>query len=173
MKTGTAVFAMALFLLFSGCTDTTVDREAEAPQADNRRSELATFFENLASAAVAGDTQAYTSHFRPDGTLLLPHRPPIIGRSAIGDFFEDFRTVLELQIDVYEQQDIEIVGDVAMVRSRSTGHYLNKKTGHRYPYDQKYLDILHYENGQWQMYYHMASNNVLDDGVWETGWEPQ
>ena len=142
-------------------------------QEEERNSSLETFFADLAATAVAGDTRAYTSLFRPEAALFLPHRPPIIGRAAIGDFFDSFRTTLELQIDSYEQQNIEIVGDVAMVRSHSIGHYLNKETGEKFPYEQKYLDILRYEDGQWLMSYHTANSNVFERGVWDTRWEPQ
>ena len=138
---------------------------------DQRNSSLKRFFEDLSTAAVEGDTQAYSSLFRPEGALLFPHRPPIIGRGAIGDFVDNFRSKLQLQMDSYEQVDIEIVGDVAMVRSHSVGSYLNTKTGERFPYNQKYLDVLRYENGKWLMSYHMAMSNVFDHGVWETDWE--
>ena len=140
-------------------------------QQDERSASLESFFASLAAAAEAGDRQAYASLFRPGAALFLPHRPPVIGRAAIGDWFESFGTKLELHIDSYEQQDIEIVGDVAMVRSHSVGHYLNRKTGERFPYDQKYLGILQYEDGQWKMSYHMGNSNIFDPGIWETNWE--
>ncbi len=142
-------------------------------QVDDRNSSLERFFEDLGAAAVEGDRQAYSSLFRPEGALFLPHRPPIIGREAIGDFFDNFRTKLQLQLDTYEQVDIEIVGDVAMVRSHSVGTYVNVKTGEEFPYNQKYLDVLRYEDGQWLMSYHMAISNVFDHGVWETDWESE
>jgi uncharacterized protein (TIGR02246 family) len=142
-------------------------------QGDNRSASLERFFEDLGAAAVAGDRQAYSSLFRPEGALFLPHRPPIIGREAIGDFFDNFRTKLQLQLDIYEQVDIEIVGDVAMVRSHSVGTYVNVKTGKEFPYNQKYLDVLRFEDGQWLMSYHMAISNVFDHGVWETDWESE
>ena len=142
-------------------------------QSDTREAALERFFEDLGAAAVAGDRQAYSSLFRPEGALFLPHRPPIIGREAIGDFFDNFRTRLQLQLDVYEQVDIEIVGDVAMVRSHSVGTYTKTKTGERFPYNQKYLDVLRYEDGLWLMSYHMAISNVFDHGIWETDWESE
>ena len=142
-------------------------------QGDDRNASLERFFEDLGAAAVEGDRQAYSSLFRPQGALFLPHRPPIIGREAIGDFFDNFRTKLQLQLDTYEQVEFEIVGDVAMVRSHSVGTYLNVKTGEEFPYNQKYLDVLRYEDGQWLMSYHMAISNVFDHGVWETDWESE
>ena len=107
----------------------------------------------------------------PEGALLLPHRPPILGREAIGDFFDKFRTKLQLQLDTYKQVNTEIVGDVAMVRSHSVGSYLNTNSGEAFPYDQKYLDILRFEAGHWFMSYHIAISNVFDPGIWETDWE--
>ena len=138
---------------------------------DERNSSLKCFFEEFSASAVEGDRLAYSSSFRSEGKMLLPHRPPIIGRKAIGDFFDNFRTKLQLQLDSYEQVDIETVGDVAMVRSHSVGSYLITKTGESFPYNQKYLDVLRYENGQWLMSYHIAMSNTFDHGIWEMDWE--
>ena len=48
---------------------------------------------------------------------------------------------------------------------------MNTKTGVSFPYNQKYLDVLGYENGHWLMSYHVAMSNVFDNGIWETDWE--
>ena len=106
----------------------------------------------------------YSGHGQSSGDFL---------DGAIGDWFDTFRTSLELHLDSYEQQKIEIVGDVAMVRSHASGHYLNKKSGEKLPLDQKYLDVLRYENGHWKMAYHVANSNTFDSGLWEFNWESQ
>jgi uncharacterized protein (TIGR02246 family) len=144
-----------------------------AAQQDDRSAALEAFFSDLAAAAEAGDRPAYTSLFVPDAAMFLPHRPPLIGRAAIGDWFDSFRGLLKLRIASYEQQNIEIVGDVAMVRSRATGHYLNTGSGENLPLDQKYLDVLRYEDGQWRMVYHVANSNTFHPGIWESDWESQ
>ena len=140
---------------------------------DDRSTALAAFFSDIAAAAEAGDRGAYTEAFMPDAAVFLPHRPPLLGRDAIGDWFESFRSLLELHIDEYKQEKIDIVGDIALVRSHATGHYFSPKSGIRFPLDQKYLDVLRYVDGKWRLEYHVASSNSLGPGIWESDWESQ
>ena len=109
----------------------------------------------------------------PGAAMFLPHRPPLLGRDAIGDWFDTFRSLLELHIDEYKQEKIDIVGDIALVRSHATGHYFSPKSGIRFPLDQKYLDVLRYVDGKWRLEYHVASSNSLGPGIWESDWESQ
>ena len=154
---------VALLLISSACS--------VFAQQDDRSTALETFFSSLAAAGVAGDKQAYTDSFVPDAAMFLPHRAPLLGRAAIGDWFDSLRRLQELHLTSYEQRKIEISGDVAMVRSHATGHYLNRKSGKKLALDQKYLDILRYENGQWKLIYHVANSNNFDRGLWESDWE--
>jgi uncharacterized protein (TIGR02246 family) len=144
-----------------------------AADQDSQRSALEAFFSNLGAAAQSGDREAYMSYFAPEAAMFLPHRPPLIGRTEIGNWAASFFAKLELHLDSYEQQEIQIVGDVAMVRSHASGHYLNKGSAKRYALDQKYLDVARYSDGNWQLEYHVANSNTFDDGVWESDWESQ
>jgi hypothetical protein len=66
---------------------------------------------------------------------------------------------------------VDIVGDVAMVRSRAVGHYVIKESGETVALDQKYLDVLVYGPAGWQMAYHVADNATLAPGIWDRDWE--
>jgi len=134
---------------------------------DSREQQLESFFNSLSEAAQAGDTAAYTELFWPTGVLYVPHRAPVLGREKIGDWFDDFRSTVVLVTDIYEQEHIDIVGDVAMVRSHGIGHYLVRSTGEKVPFDQKYLDVLRYDDGSWHMTYHIASSSTLEPGLWD------
>ena len=133
--------------------------------------QLAAFFESLGSAAEDGDANAYTGLFLANASMFLPNRPPLVGREEIGGFFNSFRSKMVLSMDIYEQRQIDIVGDIAMVRSHSEGHYLVKSTGKQIHYVQKYLDVLRYAEKQWRMSYHVASSSVTDPGIWDQDWE--
>jgi uncharacterized protein (TIGR02246 family) len=132
---------------------------------------LDAFFSALADAAQEGDKAGYTKLFSPDAAMYLPNRQPLIGRDQIGDWFEKFRDTVVLVLESYEQEQVKIVGDVAMVRSRGIGHYLVKETGEKLPFDQKYLDILQYEAGNWTMAFHVASSSTFQPGLWNRDWE--
>ena len=140
-------------------------------QSDDRSLALKVFFTELAAAAEAGDREGYEGAFISNAVMFLPHRPPLLGQEAIGDWFDSFRSLLEIQIDTYEQQQVDIIGEVAMVRSHATGRYMNKKSGEKHPFSQKYLDVLRFENGRWRLAYHVANSNSFAPGLWESDWE--
>lgn len=137
----------------------------------SKKSQLAAFFQSLGSAAEEGDANAYTSLFLPDASMFLPNRPPLVGREEIGGFFNSFRSKLVFSMDIYEQRQVDIVGEIAMVRSHSEGHYIVNSTGKQIHYVQKYLDILRYAENQWRMSHHVASSSVMEPGIWDQDWE--
>ena len=126
---------------------------------------------SLAQAAEAGDKAAYTGLFRQSAAMFLPHRPPLLGRQQIGDWFDDFPERAVLVLDSYEQERLDIVGDVAMVRSHAIGHDLVKSTWEQVSFDQKYLDVLRYDRGDWYMAYHVASSSTIEPGLRDRDWE--
>ena len=136
-----------------------------------REQALEEFFTSLAEAATSGDRTAYAESFTTDAGMFLPHRPPLLGREQIGEWFDDFVQTVDLVLDSYEQEQIDIVGDVAMVRSRALGHYLVEATGEQLPFDQKYLDIVQYDDGRWRLAYHVANSSTFEAGLWDRDWE--
>ena len=133
--------------------------------------QIATFFQSLGSAAEEGDANVYTSLFLPNASMFLPNRPPLVGREEIGGFFNIFRSKVVLSMDIYEQRQVDIVGETAMVRSHSEGYYLLKSTGKQIRYVQKYLDVLQHTESHWLMSHHVASSSVMEPGIWDQGWE--
>ena len=132
---------------------------------------LEAFFESLADAASSGNPSAYVAHYLDDSTLLLPRRAPIVGHPAIGAFFEKFQRKLVLVLDQYEQMKTEVLGNVALVHSQGSGHYLVKSTGERVPFVQNYLDVLKQVGGRWLLAYHAASSANVAPGIWDRAWE--
>jgi len=129
------------------------------------------FFASLVEAGTSGNRSAYVNHFMPDAVLLLPRRPALIGHQAIGEWFDKFQNELELVLDNYQQLQIDVLGEVALVRSFGSGHYLVKATGTKVPIEQNYLDILRYVDGRWLFAYHEASSANSLPSVWDTEWE--
>ena len=137
---------------------------------ESKEQKLEVFFSSLSKAAESGDKTAYTELFLPNAGMFLPHRPPLLGRDQIGDWFDTFVTSVELVLDSYKQEQIDIVGDVAVVRSTAIGYYLVKATEEQVPFDQKYLDILQYDGNSWRMSYHVANSSTLKPGIWDRNW---
>ena len=132
--------------------------------------QLQAFFASLAHAAQAGDRDAYTALFRHDASIFAPHVPPLIGRAAIGEWFDRFIASVELVLSSYDQEQVDVVGNAAMIRSRGVGHYRIRSTDQQVPFDQKYLDVLIHEDAVWQMAYHVASSSTPEPGLWDPEW---
>ena len=161
MRTMIAVIVACLFIQF------------QAFASDEREGHLEVFFQDLASAAESGDTEAYANLFSPEASLFIPNRPPLLGRKRIGQFFDTLTAKVTINLQTYEQVRTDIVGDVAMVRSRATGLYIVDSTGEQIPFVQKYLDILQYDGRRWQLSYHVASNASDQPGLWDRAWETE
>jgi len=80
--------------------------------------------------------------FTSDAKMFLPNRPPLIGREAIGEWFEVYRNKVTQITETYVQQEINIVGDIALVRSRGTGNYIIKSTQEQFPLRNKFVDVI-------------------------------
>lgn len=136
-----------------------------------RAEKLKDTFTRLNVAATSGDRVAYQNLFLPDGVMFLPDRPPLHGREAIGEYFQEFRDNVTLVTDQYEQVNIDLRGNVAIVRSRGTGRYVLKETGEEFPLHNKFIDILRYVDGEWLFSHHLASSSSLEPGLWDQEWE--
>ena len=156
-----------LVSLLSACS--TDDGDAE--QAVMRAEALKDVFVRLDQAATSGDREAYQNLFLPDGIMFLPDRPPLHGREAIGKYFQEYRDNVTQVTDHYEQVDVDIRGDVAIVRSRGTGRYILKETGEEFPLQNKFIDILRFADGGWLFSHHLASSSSFEPGLWDEEWE--
>ena len=132
---------------------------------------LTAFFDSLAKSTEAEDSGPYESHFMPDAVMFLPNRSPLIGRTAIGNWFTDFRQKFIMELENYEQEQFDVLGDIALVRSSSTGFYIVNDTGEHVPFVHKFLDVVHYQDGNWYMTYHVASSATFEPGLWNRDWE--
>jgi ketosteroid isomerase-like protein len=155
-------------LLFACSTE-----NGDSVEAEIRAEALKDTFVRLNEAATSGDRDAYQNLFLSDGIMFLPDRPPLLGRDAIGKWFQDFRDNVTLVTDQFEQVNIDIRGDVAIVRSRGTGRYILKETGEEFPLRNKFIDMLRFADGEWLFSHHLASSSSLEPGLWDEEWESE
>lgn len=161
------IISAYFMVLLLWTTSTMADETAARSEA------LKDTFIRLNEAATAGDRVAYQNLFLPEGVMFLPDRQPLLGRDAIGNWFQDFRDNVTLVTDQYEQVEVNITGNVAIVRSRGSGRYILKETGREFPLRNKFIDILLYENGKWLFSHHLASSSSLEPGLWDEEWESE
>jgi uncharacterized protein (TIGR02246 family) len=158
-----------LVSLLSACST----EDGDTKEAEIRAEALKDTFFRLNEAATSGDREGYQNLFLPDGIMFLPDRPPLLGREAIGNYFQEFRDNVTLVTDQYKQVNVDIRGDVAVVRSRGTGRYILKETGEEFPLHNKFIDILRFANGEWLFSHHLASSSSLEPGLWDLQWESE
>jgi uncharacterized protein (TIGR02246 family) len=158
---------LASFLFACSVEDGDADEDVMRAEA------LKDIFFRLNEAATAGDREAYQNLFLPDGIMFLPDRPPLLGREAIGNYFQEFRDNVTLVTDQFEQVNFDIRGDVAIVRSRGTGRYILKETGEEFPVHNKFIDVLRFVDGEWLFSHHLASSSSLEPGLWDEEWESE
>ena len=165
-------FATFIFMIsiLIGCTNQKKNQENNSVQKEKEQ-KLEEFFIRLNEAAQAGDKSAYTGLFTSEASMFLPNRPPLIGNEAIGEWFEIYGNKVTQITDTYQQEEINIAGDIAIVRSRGTGNYVIKSTQEQFPLRNKFIDVLQYSNGEWLMIYHLASSFSLEPGLWNRDWE--
>ncbi len=147
--------------------------DGDAEEAEIRAEALKDIFFRLDEAATSGDRVAYQNLFLPDGIMFLPDRPPLLGREAIGEFFQEFRDNVTLVTDQFEQVSFDIRGDFAIVRSRGTGRYILKETGEQFPHHAKFIDILRFADGEWLFSHHLASSSSVVPALWDEEFESE
>jgi uncharacterized protein (TIGR02246 family) len=166
------VIGSAIILTLIECTGKESSSDSSSMQEEKKR-KLEQFFIKVDEANNKGDKSAYVNLFTPDATMFLPNRPPLIGRDAISDWSEKFHNKVTLITDTYEQENIDIVGDIAIVRSRGTGFYVINATQERIPIRNIFIDVLKYSDGEWLFMYHFASSFSFEPGLWNRDWENQ
>ena len=147
--------------------------DGDAEEVEIRAEALKDTFSRLGEAVTSGDGLAYQNLFLPEGIVFLPDRPPLLGREAIGEYFQEFFDNVTLATDYFEQVSIDIRDDVAIVRSRGAGQYTLKETGEQYPHHAKFIDILRFADGEWLYSHHLASSSSVEPALWDEEFESE
>jgi uncharacterized protein (TIGR02246 family) len=159
-----------LMIIHFGCSEKRGTQETSS-ETQEKEQKLEEFFIKVEKAVHSGNKNTYANLFTEDGTFFIPDRPPIIGRKAIGGWYEIFYDKITHVTDTYDQQKVDIYGDIAIVRSRGTGSYIIKATQEQIPFRNKYIDILKYTDGKWLWMRHIASSFSLEPSLYDRDWE--
>lgn len=106
---------------------------------------------------------AYASFYAPDGYILPPNSPPIVGPAAIAAWFEQARaaspyTVQPQGIAIDEMRFLTPAWVV--YRSTLKGQRVPKAGGDPIPFETKYVDLLHRtDGGSWEVVFRMWNEN--------------
>lgn len=120
------------------------------------------FYRQWFGSAPQGFT-VYASFYARDGYVLPPNSPPVVGRAAIANWFEQARaaspyTVRPEGIVVDELRFLS--PSWVVYRSTLRGQRVPKAGGEAVPFETKYVDLLHRtDSGGWEVSLRMWSDN--------------
>jgi uncharacterized protein (TIGR02246 family) len=105
---------------------------------------------DLIDAFNAGDVSAAVALVMDDAVDLPPHRPAVIGKGAIREFLQlDFDQFTMHFVD--EIVEVEVAGDLAIIRTNYTVTLTPKGDGEPFESDGKWLKVLKRQSdGSWK-----------------------
>jgi uncharacterized protein (TIGR02246 family) len=113
-------------------------------------------------AAQQGMT-AYASFYAPDGYILPPASPPVVGRDSIAAWMQRAREISSYQVrpeGITVNEVRFLTADWVIYRSTLRGQRVPKRGGDAVPFETKYVDLLHRTGGgHWEVTFRMWSDN--------------
>ena len=120
------------------------------------------FYREWSDATMKKGPDGYASYFASDATLLPPDAPPVVGRDRIRAWMTSQSDLpYRAQPESVHQDEIRVLGDVAVVRTTLAGKRVPKAGGDPVPFETKYLDVLRRSgDGRWEFVSRMWNSNV-------------
>jgi uncharacterized protein (TIGR02246 family) len=133
-----------------------------ASSQDPAAASVTRFYREWSADTAKNGAEGYAAHFAADATLLPPDGPPVAGRDRIKAWMASqadlpYRT----QPEAVNQDEIRIMGDIAIVRTTLRGKRVSKVDGKETPFETKYLDVLRRTPaGGWEFLTRMWNSNI-------------
>lgn len=105
---------------------------------------------------------AYASYYAPDGYVLPPGSPPVVGRAAIAAWFEQARAASPYTVrpEGIAVDEMRFLGrEWVVYRSTLRGQRVPRAGGEAVPFETKYVDLLHRTADGWEVAFRMWSDN--------------
>jgi ketosteroid isomerase-like protein len=110
---------------------------------------------------------AYVADIVDDAVWMPQGGAPVRGKTDVREWAVDFFATWILEITNSEFEPIIVGEDLAIRRWVTNGVYVERSTGRRIPFSQKYIDILEKQpDGTWKLESHMWSSNDRDPSIW-------
>jgi uncharacterized protein (TIGR02246 family) len=128
---------------------------------DPARESVSRFYREWAGATAKTGAEGYAAHFAADATLLPPDMPPVLGRDRIKAWMTSQADLpYQTRPEAVTQDEIRVIGDVAVVRTTLRGKRVSKADGAEKPFETKYLDVLQRAaDGRWMFLSRMWNSN--------------
>ncbi len=118
--------------------------EAQAPDAPAR------VMERYAAALQANDVEALVALYTDNGVFTRPDFAPAVGRDALRAAYKEVFATLKVSLR-FHVQEVEVAGDLAWLRSGSTGTVKDLKTGKETADSYHQLVVFRRLGGAWKI----------------------
>ena len=99
-------------------------------------------------------TKRYLSFFSDSPTLLPPGQSAVLGRDAIGDFYNTAFDGFEILGNHYHEVVVEVIGRSAVRRYLGTATFRASEDSEPISVTNRYIDVLEKFDGSWKIVWH-------------------
>ncbi len=128
---------LTLTLLVTACSRQT-DR-AQTTQADMVA--VARLMVTLDRVVSEEDLDGFLALVSEDAVYMLPDKPAIVGKRAIGEFYRTLFAATNIEI-VHQVLEIDVADDLIIHRGNATGSTTRRTDGESVDFDDKYLLVI-------------------------------
>jgi ketosteroid isomerase-like protein len=108
------------------------------------------------------DIEEFLEFVPDDAVFMPPNEPAIVGRRAIGEWYQNLYDVLQFEI-THEPLEVDVFGEVVIHRGNARGTMTPKNGGEPIPFDNKYLMVLRKRSdGSLQIWRAVFNSNAAD-----------
>ena len=126
--------------------------------------QLKTIMENYAAALRSNNVEALVALYAPNGVFMREDMPAVVGRDALGKAYREVFAALKLDL-AFMIQETEVSGDMAWLRSTSTGRIKILATGAESSNSFNELVVFRREAGAWKIRSYIYASNRPGPGL--------
>ena len=152
-----AVLAAAAVAALAGTAPALIQAQGTADPA------LAAIMNNYAAALRSGNVEALVALYAPNGVFMREDMPAVVGRDALGKAYREVFSTLKVDL-AFTIQETEVAGDMAWLRSTSTGRIKILATGAESSNSFNELVVFRREGGAWKIRSYIYASNKPGSG---------
>jgi len=132
-------------------------------QGTSDAAQLAALMESYAAALRSNNADALVALYTTNGVFMREDMPAVVGRDALTKAYREVFAALKLDL-AFTIQETEIAGDMAWLRSTSTGRVKILATGAESSNSFNELVVFRRESGAWKIRSYIYASNQPGKG---------
>jgi ketosteroid isomerase-like protein len=125
--------------------------------------QLAAIMNNYAGALRSGNVEALVALYAPNGVFMREDMPAVVGREALTKAYREVFATLKVDL-AFTIQETEVSGDMAWLRSTSTGRIKILASGAESSNSFNELVVFRREGGAWKIRSYIYASNKPGPG---------